>query len=57
MLQEKQALRRIMIVEDEKNINLLMARSIGKEFDITQVYDGGEALRQDTLREARPYRP
>ncbi len=46
MLQEKQVLRRIMIVEDEKNINKLMALSIGKEFDITQIYDGTEALRR-----------
>lgn len=46
MLQEKQVLRRIMVVEDEKNINLLMTKSIGKEFDISQVYDGSEALRR-----------
>ncbi|MEM0094415.1 MAG: response regulator [Candidatus Micrarchaeaceae archaeon] len=46
VLQETPALRRIMIVEDDKNINKLMALSIGKGFDITQIYDGAEALRR-----------
>ncbi|MEM0087269.1 MAG: response regulator [Candidatus Micrarchaeaceae archaeon] len=44
VLQETTPLRRIMIVEDDKNINKLMALSIGKGFDITQIYDGAEAL-------------
>ena len=33
-----------LIVEDDKNINKLMALSIGKEFEINQLYDGGEAI-------------
>ncbi len=44
ILQDTQLLRRIMVVEDDKNISKLMALSIGKAFDITQIYDGGEAL-------------
>ena len=43
-LQDEPLLSRIMIVEDDKNINRLMALSVGKRFDITQIYDGGEAL-------------
>ena len=46
VLQDKQFLRRIMIVEDDKNINQLMALSIGKGFDITQINDGLEAIRR-----------
>ncbi len=46
ILQEKPFLNRIMIVEDDKNINRLMALSIGKGFEITQVYDGAEGLRK-----------
>ncbi len=44
ILQEQQPVRRIMIVEDDKNINKLMALSIGRGFEITQIYDGNEAL-------------
>jgi DNA-binding response OmpR family regulator len=43
-LQEENPLRSVLIVEDDKNINKLMALSIGKEFKIDQLYDGGEAL-------------
>ena len=46
VLQDKQLLRRIMIVEDDKNINQLMALSIGRGFDITQINDGMEAIRR-----------
>ncbi len=46
VLQDKQLLRRIMIVEDDKNINQLMALSIGRGFDITQINDGTEAIRR-----------
>ncbi|MGC8479797.1 MAG: response regulator [Candidatus Micrarchaeia archaeon] len=46
VLQEKQLLRRIMIVEDDKNINQLMALSMGRGFDITQINDGTEAIRR-----------
>lgn len=44
ILQSEPALRRIMIVEDDKNINKLMALAVGKGFDITQLYDGKEAI-------------
>ncbi len=46
ILQDKSIFNRIMIVEDDKNINRLMALSIGKGFDITQVYDGAEGLKR-----------
>jgi DNA-binding response OmpR family regulator len=44
MLQDEQVLNRVMIVEDDRNINKLMALSVGKGFDITQIYDGKEAM-------------
>ncbi len=44
ILQNEPALHRIMIVEDDRNINKLMALAVGKGFDITQLYDGKEAL-------------
>jgi len=43
-LYDEPRISKIMIVEDDKNINKLMSISIGKGYDITQVYDGGEAL-------------
>ncbi len=43
-LQDGEALRKILIVEDDKNINKLMALSIGKGFEVSQIYDGGEAV-------------
>jgi DNA-binding response OmpR family regulator len=43
-LQEAEEVRKILIVEDDKNINKLMALSIGKGFDVSQIYDGGEAV-------------
>ncbi len=46
MLQEKQTFRRIIIVEDDKSINNLMAFTIGRDFDITQIHDGSEAMRR-----------
>ncbi len=46
ILQNEPALRRIMVVEDDKNINKLMALTLGKGFDITQMYDGKEALQR-----------
>ncbi len=45
-------IRKVLIVEDDRNINKLMALSIGKGFDITQIYDGGEAIA--AVREKRP---
>ncbi len=44
ILQNEPVLRRIMIVEDDKNINKLMGLAVGKGFDITQLFDGKEAL-------------
>ncbi len=52
VLQNENVLRRIVIVEDDKNINKLMALSIGKGFDITQMYDGKEAL--DKIKFEKP---
>lgn len=43
VLQERPIFRRVIIVEDDRNINRLMALSVGRGFDITQVYDGTEA--------------
>ncbi len=43
-LQDQQTLRKVIIVEDDKNINKLMSLSVGKNFEITQIYDGGEAM-------------
>ena len=45
VLQQEPQLRKILIVEDDRNINKLMALSIGKGFDITQIYDGKEAIK------------
>ncbi len=44
VLQDLNTLRKVLIVEDDKNINKLMALSIGKDFEISQVYDGAEAV-------------
>ena len=52
LLQEQDRVRKVLIVEDDRNINKLMMLSIGKGFDVTQVYDGGEAIGK--IREARP---
>ncbi|MDE1825561.1 MAG: response regulator [Candidatus Micrarchaeota archaeon] len=52
VLQEKNELRKIMIVEDDKNINKLVALSVGKGFEITQIYDGKEAIK--TVKNLRP---
>jgi DNA-binding response OmpR family regulator len=46
ILTEKPTFNRIMIVEDDKNINKLMALSIGKGFEIAQAYDGLEGLKK-----------
>ena len=43
-LQEQDTLRKVLVVEDDKNINKLMALSIGRGFEINQIYDGGEAI-------------
>ena len=44
ILQDRPLFNRIMIVEDDRNINRLMALSIGKGFEIAQVYDGVEGI-------------
>ena len=43
-LLDENPLRKVLIVEDDKNINKLMALSIGGEFEVNQIYDGGEAV-------------
>ncbi|MGD0728790.1 MAG: response regulator [Candidatus Micrarchaeaceae archaeon] len=43
-LQEQGSVRKVLVVEDDKNINKLMALSIGRGFEINQIYDGGEAI-------------
>ncbi len=52
VLQEKPVIRRIFIVEDDKNINNLMALSVGRGFEIAQVYNGMEAL--ERIRYEKP---
>ena len=51
-LQQEDGLHKVLIVEDDKNINKLMALSIGKGFEVKQIYDGGEAV--PTVRKSRP---
>ena len=51
-LQEHGSVRKVLIVEDDKNINKLMALSIGKGFEISQIYDGGEAI--EFVRKNKP---
>jgi DNA-binding response OmpR family regulator len=51
MLQQE-APRNVLIVEDDRNINKLMALSIGKDFAITQVYDGAEAMQE--IKKSKP---
>ncbi len=51
-LQSDNEFRKVLIVEDDKNINKLMSISIGKGFETMQIYDGGEALRM--VKEKRP---
>jgi DNA-binding response OmpR family regulator len=41
-----------MIVEDDRNINKLMMLSVGKGFEVKQLYDGGEAL--EKIRYEKP---
>ncbi|MFI5412578.1 MAG: PleD family two-component system response regulator, partial [Candidatus Micrarchaeales archaeon] len=52
LLQEQEQLRKVLIVEDDKNINKLMGLSIGKGFEINQIYDRGEAI--GAIREKKP---
>ncbi len=52
LLQEEANVRKVLIVEDDKNINNLMGLSIGKGYEISQIYDGGEAIA--AIRQKRP---
>ncbi len=52
MLQEQQHIKRVFIVEDDKNINKLMSISLGHGYDIMQLYDGREAL--DKIKDQKP---
>ncbi|HVC58315.1 MAG TPA: response regulator transcription factor [Candidatus Acidoferrales bacterium] len=52
LLQQQDTLRKVLIVEDDKNINKLMALSIGKGFEVSQIYDGGEAI--TSVRKNKP---
>jgi len=52
ILQGPEQIRKVLIVEDDKNINKLMSLSIGKGFEVGQIYDGGEAIA--AVREKRP---
>jgi two-component system, OmpR family, alkaline phosphatase synthesis response regulator PhoP len=52
MLEASSPVKRVVIVEDDKNISKLMAISIGKELEIKQVNDGGLAMQ--TVREFGP---
>jgi DNA-binding response OmpR family regulator len=52
LLKETQKLRKVLIVEDDKNINRLMSISIGKNFEIAQIYDGGQAI--EKVRSFKP---
>lgn len=52
ILEEDHDLRKILIVEDDKNINKLMALSVGRGFEITQVYDGIDAVNK--AKEMKP---
>lgn len=49
MLQEPQRIKRIFVVEDDKNINKLMTISLGGGYDIKQIYDGAEAIQRVKL--------
>jgi len=44
MLQDDNPIKKVLIVEDDKSINKLMAVSLGEGYEISQLYDGGEAI-------------
>ncbi len=52
LLQEEWQIKRIFVVEDDKNINKLMKLTVGKDHEITQIYDGSEALKR--IRAEKP---
>jgi CheY-like chemotaxis protein len=49
MLQEPQHIKRIFVIEDDPNINKLMTISLGQGYQITQIYDGKEAIEKIKL--------
>jgi len=51
-LQDDNPIKKVLIVEDDKSINKLMAISLGEGYDISQLYDGGEAI--GFIRKNRP---
>ncbi len=46
MLQEPQRIKRVFVIEDDQNINKLMTLSLGSGYDITQLFDGREAIQK-----------
>ncbi len=44
ILDEGTQINKVLIVEDDKSISKLMAITIGKGFNVSQIYDGGEAM-------------
>ncbi|MEM3227622.1 MAG: response regulator transcription factor [Candidatus Micrarchaeaceae archaeon] len=49
---QQDTINKVLIVEDDRSINKLMALSIGKGFEIMQIYDGGEAM--EAVRRYKP---
>ncbi len=49
---QKDAIRKVLIVEDDRNINNLMKASLGKGYEIAQAYDGNEGFRM--VKDFRP---
>ena len=49
---DKDAVRKVLIVEDDANINRLMKASLGSGYDVRQAFDGTEGMR--LVREFRP---
>ena len=52
VLQQDSIINKVLIVEDDKSISKLMAITIGKGFEVSQIYDGGEAM--SFIRNNRP---
>jgi DNA-binding response OmpR family regulator len=52
ILDEGSQINKVLIVEDDKSISKLMAITIGKGFEVSQIYDGGEAM--SFIRKNRP---
>ena len=52
MLQEPQRIKHVFVIEDDQNINKLMTISLGSGYEITQLYDGKEAM--EKIRYQKP---